>query len=53
MQKEQNVRVSNWEKEYEALPDWKKKLWSREDFLTVQNKDNRIRQIKYDNTDWT
>jgi hypothetical protein len=40
------------EKEYEALPEWKKKLWKKEEFLKEQNT-SKIPQKRYDTNDWT
>jgi hypothetical protein len=48
------VRVfSQAEKEYESLPEWKKKLWNKEDFLKEHPDKSSIRQVRYDNADWT
>lgn len=56
MQEEKNQLIRGFEqaeKEYEALPEWKKRLWGKSDFLKNQHDISRIQQVRYDNADWT
>jgi len=41
------------EKKYEQLPEWKKRLWAKEDFLNEQKQTSSIRERRYDPNDWT
>lgn len=48
--------TETFEDTYNSLPEWKKKIWSKEiffeDMVINENKTENV-VLKYDNSDWT